>query len=126
MAFLANVSPSGGARPIQQIRHQAGCRLRRSALYRASGTAHRVASSRCVRSCSITEFQLTGYATSIAFPTVISTLLLPPTFVAGAFGMNVGGIPWAQADHGFWAVLGFCAVLIFTGYVVLRRFRILP
>ena len=24
------------------------------------------------------------------------------------------------------AVLGFCAVLVFTGYVVLRRFRILP
>jgi zinc transporter len=57
---------------------------------------------------------------------VISTLLLPPTFVAGAFGMNVGGIPWAQSGHGFWAVLGFCAVLIFLGYTILRRFRILP
>jgi zinc transporter len=63
---------------------------------------------------------------SLSALTVISTLLLPPTFVAGAFGMNVGGIPWAQAAHGFWAVLGFCAVLIFIGYVVLRRFRILP
>jgi len=63
---------------------------------------------------------------SLSALTVISTLLLPPTFVAGAFGMNVGGIPWAQAGHGFWAVLGFCAVLIFVGYTVLRRFRILP
>jgi len=63
---------------------------------------------------------------SLSALTVISTLLLPPTFVAGAFGMNVGGIPWAQSAHGFWAVLGFCAVLVFTGYVVLRRFRILP
>jgi zinc transporter len=63
---------------------------------------------------------------SLSALTVISTLLLPPTFVAGAFGMNVGGIPWAQSPHGFWAVLGFCLMLIFTGYVVLRRFRILP
>ena len=63
---------------------------------------------------------------SLSALTVISTLLLPPTFVAGAFGMNVGGIPWAQSAHGFWAVLSFCAVLVFTGWLVLRRFRILP
>jgi zinc transporter len=53
-------------------------------------------------------------------------LLLPPTFVAGAFGMNVGGIPWAQNPQGFWAALGLCALLVFVGYIVLRRFRILP
>jgi len=58
--------------------------------------------------------------------TVISTLLLPPTFVVGAFGMNVGGIPWAQAGHGFWMALGFCVVLVFVGWLVLKRFRILP
>jgi zinc transporter len=58
--------------------------------------------------------------------TVISTLLLPPTFVVGAFGMNVGGIPWAQAPHGFWAALGFCLVLVLAGWALLRRFRILP
>jgi len=63
---------------------------------------------------------------SLSALTVISTLLLPPTFVVGAFGMNVGGIPWAQNPHGFWAALGLCAVLVFVGYVVLRRFRILP
>jgi Mg2+ and Co2+ transporter CorA len=63
---------------------------------------------------------------SLSALTVISTLLLPPTFVAGAFGMNVGGIPWAQAPEGFWMVLGFCLVLIGISYGVLRRFRILP
>ena len=63
---------------------------------------------------------------SLSALTVISTLLLPPTFVAGAFGMNVGGIPWAQNPQGFWAALGLCAFLVFIGYVVLRRFRILP
>lgn len=63
---------------------------------------------------------------SLSALTVISTLLLPPTFVAGAFGMNVGGIPWAQNPTGFWAVLGFCALLIGVSWMVLRRFRILP
>ncbi|HKU54432.1 MAG TPA: CorA family divalent cation transporter [Rhizomicrobium sp.] len=63
---------------------------------------------------------------SLSALTVISTLLLPPTFLVGAFGMNVGGIPWAQSAHGFWYGVGLCAALVFTGYLVLRRFRILP
>lgn len=63
---------------------------------------------------------------SLSALTVISTLLLPPTFIAGAFGMNVGGIPWAQDPEGFWLVLGFCVMLIGISYSVLRRFRILP
>jgi zinc transporter len=63
---------------------------------------------------------------SLSALTVISTLLLPPTFVAGALGMNVGGIPWAGAGEGFWLALGFCLVLIAISYLVLRRFRILP
>jgi len=63
---------------------------------------------------------------SLSALTIISTLLLPPTFVAGAFGMNVGGIPWATDKEGFWAVLGFCVILIGVSYAVLRRFRILP
>jgi Mg2+ and Co2+ transporter CorA len=63
---------------------------------------------------------------SLSALTVISTLLLPPTFLAGAFGMNVGGLPWAQNPHGFWVTMGLCAALVAVSYVVLRRFRILP
>jgi len=63
---------------------------------------------------------------SLSALTVISTLLLPPTFLVGAFGMNVGGIPWAQNGHGFWAGLALCAILVFVGWLVLKRFRILP
>ena len=58
--------------------------------------------------------------------TVISTLLLPPTFFVGAFGMNVGGIPWSQDPHGFWTGIGFCALLVAAGWIVLKRFRIIP
>jgi zinc transporter len=63
---------------------------------------------------------------SLAALTVASTLLLPPTFVAGLFGMNVGGIPWATEKEGFWIVIAFCAGLIVFSYAMLRRFRILP
>lgn len=58
--------------------------------------------------------------------TVISTLLLPPTFVVGAFGMNVGGLPWTQQAHGFWTIVGFCAAMVVASWLVLKRFRILP
>jgi zinc transporter len=63
---------------------------------------------------------------SLSALTVISTLLLPPTFLVGAFGMNVGGIPWAQNGHGFWAGLALCGILVFVGWLVLKRFRVLP
>lgn len=63
---------------------------------------------------------------SLSALTVISTLLLPPTFVAGALGMNVGGIPWAQEREGFWIAVGFCLALFGASYWMLRRFRILP
>lgn len=63
---------------------------------------------------------------SLSALTVISTLLLPPTFIVGAFGMNLEGIPWARDGEGFGFVLGLCLVLVLAGYIVLRRFRILP
>ncbi len=63
---------------------------------------------------------------SLSALTVISTLLLPPTFVAGAFGINVGGMPWAQNPQGFWIVMGVCVMMVVISYAVLRKFRILP
>ena len=63
---------------------------------------------------------------SLSALTVISTLILPPSFVVGAFGMNVGGVPLAQSTAGFWTMLGLCALMVGGVYVVLKRFRILP
>lgn len=63
---------------------------------------------------------------SLSALTVISTLLLPPTFLVGAFGMNLDGIPWAKHHAGFAFVFGLCLLLVAGGYGVLRRFRILP
>jgi zinc transporter len=58
--------------------------------------------------------------------TIMSTLLLPPTFVVGAFGMNVEGLPWSHDGQGFAVVIGFCVLLVAISYGLLRRFRILP
>ncbi len=40
----------------------------------------------------------------------LTALFLPPTLVAGLFGMNVKGIPWADAANGFWPALALCAL----------------
>lgn len=63
---------------------------------------------------------------SLSALTVISTLMLPPTFVAGLFGINVGGMPWAQDRHGFWIVVFVCVALGAVMYGLLKRVRILP
>nr|WP_279343626.1 transporter [Variovorax terrae] len=54
--------------------------------------------------------------------TVVTVLALPINILAGLFGMNVGGIPLAQHEHGFWIVVGI--VLSFTliaGWVAFRK-----
>lgn len=59
---------------------------------------------------------------SVFMLTVVTVLALPINFVAGLFGMNVGGIPLAQHEHGF-AVVAM-VVATFTaaaGWLALRR-----
>jgi zinc transporter len=63
---------------------------------------------------------------SVQALTIMSTLLIPPTFVVGAFGMNLPGIPWARDAQGFAVAIGLCAVVVVISYAVLRRFKILP
>ena len=41
--------------------------------------------------------------------TVVSVLVLPINIISGLFGMNVGGIPLADAHGGFWAVVALVA-----------------
>lgn len=58
--------------------------------------------------------------------TVISTLLIPPTLVASAFGMNLEGIPFAESASGFGWVAAICVALVIAAYQLLRRMRLLP
>lgn len=54
--------------------------------------------------------------------TIVTVLALPINIIAGLFGMNVGGIPLAGHEQGFWIVVG--VVIAFTaiaGWIVVRR-----
>ena len=41
--------------------------------------------------------------------TVVTVLALPFNVIGGLFGMNVGGIPFAESTAGFWVVVGLVA-----------------
>jgi zinc transporter len=47
--------------------------------------------------------------------TIVTVLALPMTIIPGLFGMNVGGIPFAQHQAGFWAVLLVMLVVVMLG-----------
>ena len=53
---------------------------------------------------------------------VVAVIFLPLTFITGLLGMNVQGIPYAQAPWAFWGVVLFC-ILIALGVLgwFLRR-----
>ncbi|MBW8813861.1 MAG: hypothetical protein JF588_10595 [Caulobacterales bacterium] len=53
--------------------------------------------------------------------TVISTLLIPPTLITGAWGMNVGGVPFSHSESGFVVVALLCIVIVAGLLWMLRR-----
>jgi zinc transporter len=50
---------------------------------------------------------------SLFMLTVMTVLALPINILAGLFGMNVGGIPLAQDENGFWVIAAL--ILAFAG-----------
>jgi zinc transporter len=57
--------------------------------------------------------------------TIISTMLIPPTLIVGAFGMNVGGIPFGASHAGFIAASVLCMAVVGGAWWLLRRMQIL-
>jgi zinc transporter len=54
--------------------------------------------------------------------TVVTVLALPINIVAGLLGMNVGGIPLAQHQHGFAIVVALIATFtVLAGWLAFRR-----
>jgi zinc transporter len=53
--------------------------------------------------------------------TIVSTLLIPPTLISGAFGMNVPGIPFEHSTNGFAVATAICALCVGVAFLVLRR-----
>jgi zinc transporter len=46
---------------------------------------------------------------SVFLLTMVTVLALPINLIAGLLGMNVGGIPFSQNPHGFWAIIAIVA-----------------
>src|SRR5690606_23743440 len=57
--------------------------------------------------------------------TVISTLLIPPTLIVGAFGMNLSGIPFSHAGSGFAWASALCVAVVAALVWMLRRMGML-
>jgi zinc transporter len=56
--------------------------------------------------------------------TMGTVLALPINLIAGLLGMNGGGIPRADAPHGFWVMLAIIALLTgLIAWLALRRMR---
>lgn len=56
--------------------------------------------------------------------TMVTVLALPINLVAGLFGMNVGGIPLAEHEHGFfWVMIVLITVTSLLVYLALKRIR---
>jgi len=53
--------------------------------------------------------------------TVISTLLIPPTLIVGAFGMNLPGMPFEHSSLGFTAASAMCVAVVVGTLWLLRR-----
>ena len=56
---------------------------------------------------------------------IVSALLLPPTFITGLFGMNVEGLPLRGTDWGFLIACGLMALSSVGMLIWLRRIRLL-
>jgi zinc transporter len=56
---------------------------------------------------------------------VVSALLLPPTFITGLFGMNVGGLPWRASQLGFADTCLLMALSVAVMLLILKRIRLI-
>jgi magnesium transporter len=74
---------------------------------------------------SIRELYLTqlniGMNKVIQLLTVVSTIFIPVTFIAGIYGMNFKNMPELQTKYGYFFLLGFMAVIGFGSYFFFRR-----
>lgn len=55
---------------------------------------------------------------------IVTILFLPPTLIAGFFGMNLKGLPFSGGDAGFWSGVAAAVASSIVVYAVLRWFGI--
>jgi len=52
---------------------------------------------------------------------VLTALFLPPALIAGLFGMNLDGVPWAGIPHAFWLGTLACVLSSLVTWLFLRH-----
>jgi magnesium transporter len=52
---------------------------------------------------------------------VVTVFLLPPSVVAGFYGMNFERIPWLQAEWGPWVAVGLMLVSSLVPFLIFKR-----
>ena len=52
---------------------------------------------------------------------VVPVFLLPPSVIAGIYGMNFHHIPWLNEDWGFYGALGLMLLSAVVPYLVFKR-----
>jgi len=55
--------------------------------------------------------------------TMVTVLALPINILTGMFGMNVGGIPWNEAPHGFLIVVSIIVFVTAVALAIMLRLR---
>ncbi|MFP7569836.1 zinc transporter ZntB [Marivita sp. S2033] len=56
--------------------------------------------------------------------TVVAAFFLPISFLTGLLGVNVGGVPLAQSDYGFWIVCALMLAVVGLEFVIFRKFKL--
>ena len=62
---------------------------------------------------------------NLAMLTAVTTLILPPTFITGMFGMNVKGLLFGDSDYGYIYAMLICVASSALIYVLMRRIGLL-
>ena len=57
--------------------------------------------------------------------TIVTTVLLPPAFVTGFFGMNTKGLPFGESEYGTLFAAIACGIAALLVYLLIKRFRML-
>lgn len=52
---------------------------------------------------------------------IAASIILPLSFIAGLFGMNVPHMPWTQGKYGFWILIGLMAVVASLMIIFFKR-----
>ncbi|GLQ21494.1 zinc transporter ZntB [Algimonas porphyrae] len=77
--------------------------------------------------CAIVKDQLTDIRAeqmnqNMMILSVVAAIFLPLGLISGMMGINVGGMPWVEAEMGFWYVT---AIVVAIGLLQLALFRLL-